>query len=211
MSEAASSPVRIPIGARLGLAIDCVAWDAVGADVDLSIAGMFTHEASGVALKGGLLHLDQALGGALAKLRAEGPFRAELAETLVLNRLPKAFQAKGLMIVGLGDPLSINPSRLAQATHAAFRQAARLRAQSVAFAPSLLDSGLGPGAVESAPTAMLQGLLDGIAAERRLIALGLSGRLRLSRWSFDAGASHIGEVANAFIMAFKTLDPVAPT
>src|SRR5277367_5736922 len=86
MTPVGGGPARLSIGEWRGLTIDTVAWDAVGADVDMSFACMFTHEMDGAAMFGGLLHLDQSLDGALSRLRAAGDFRAEPMETLLLDR-----------------------------------------------------------------------------------------------------------------------------
>ena len=195
---------RHPIGEWRGLELEAVAWDSVGAGVDLSIACMFEREMPGAAMGGGLLHLDQVVGGALARWRASGDFRAEPMETLLLERPPKGVRAKTIMLIGLGDPTAFQADLLGRATRVAFREASRLRAATVAFAPSLLDTGLKPQAIDGAPAAMMNGLLAASAAEWRLAEAGLSVEPRVSRWSFDAGASHLDEVAAAFKAA---LDP----
>jgi len=203
MTQIGGGPARISIGEWRGLTIDAVAWDAVGAEVDLSFACMFTHEMNGAAMTGGLLHLDQSLDGALSRLRAGGDFRAEPMETLLLDRLPDGLRAKAVMIVGLGDPASLTAERLERATRVAFQEAARLRVATAAFAPSLLDAGLAPDGINDAPAAMLRGVLAASAAAQRLVETGLGTPPRISRWSFDAGAAHIENAATAFKAAFE--------
>jgi len=202
MADAAPGPARVFIGERHGLVIDCVAWDSVGADVDLSFAGLFEREMPGAAMAGGLLHLDQALGGALQRGRASGDFTAEPMETLLLETPPNGVRARTIMLIGLGDPTTLHPGLLERATRVAFREAARQRAGSVAFAPSLLDTGLKPQATAGAPSAMMTGLLSAVAVQRRLAEAGLGLEPKVSHWSFDAGASHVDEVAKAFKEAF---------
>jgi hypothetical protein len=53
---------------------------------------------------GGLLHLDQALGGTLTSLRRSGHFRADAMETLLLDRPPATIHARSVLVIGLGDP-----------------------------------------------------------------------------------------------------------
>ena len=207
MPEAEAGPTRVVIGERHGLVIDCVAWDAVGAAVDLSFAGLFTCEAPGAILGGGLLDLDQALGGALRRVRASGDFTAEPLETLLLEALPAGFRARTIMLIGLGDPPALRAGLLERATRAAFREASRLRAGTVAFAPGLLDTGLAPQSIVGAPAAMMTGRLSALDAARRLADAGLASSPAMSRWSFDAGASHLGDVAAAFRTAFDAVDP----
>jgi hypothetical protein len=202
MSAPDLRPLRHPIGEWRGLEVEVVAWDSVGAEADLSFACMFEREMPGAAMGGGLLHLDQVLGGALTRWRASGDFRAEPGETLLLERPPNGIRAKTIMLIGLGDPTALQADLLGRATRVAFREASRLRAATVAFAPSLLDTGLKPQAIDGAPTAMMNGLLTALAAEWRLAEAGLSVEPKMSRWSFDAGASHLEEVAAAFKTAF---------
>jgi len=121
----------------------------------------------GAAMGGGLLDLDQALSGALARLRASGDFTAEPMDTLLLERLPHGVRARTIMLIGLGDPTKLQADLLERATRVAFREASRLRAGSVAFAPSLLDTGLKPEATAGAPLAMMAGLLSALATQRR--------------------------------------------
>jgi len=170
--------------------------------VDLSFAGLFEREMPGAAMGGGLLDLDQALSGALARLRASGDFTAEPMDTLLLERLPHGVRARTIMLIGLGDPTKLQADLLERATRVAFREASRLRAGSVAFAPSLLDTGLKPEATAGAPLAMMAGLLSALATQRRLAEAGLGLEPTVSRWSFDAGASHVDAVAKAFKVAF---------
>jgi len=204
MQSVAQPPARLFIGEHLGLTIEAVAWDAVRADVDLSIACMFEHEMpAGAVMKGGLLDLDQTLGGMLEQLRDSGDFRAQPMETMLLERLPSGFKARSLLIIGLGDPTLIGPELLERATRVALREATRYRAKTVAFAPSLLDSGLGPDVVDLAPRAMLNGILTAFAAERRLASLGLVAHPHLSHWSFGAGLAHIKAAAAALKKAFE--------
>lgn len=84
-SAAPSAPVRLPIGAAGGVVFDVVAWGPAHADVDFSVACMFEHEADGAAISGGLLALDQALGGHLTRMRADGAFLAQPMETLLIT------------------------------------------------------------------------------------------------------------------------------
>jgi hypothetical protein len=185
------------------LAIDTVAWDAVGADVELSFACMFTHEAPGSVMAGGLLHLDRSLGSALSRLRAAGDFRAEPMETLLVDQLPSGIRARAVMVIGLGDPEDLAAERLERATRVAFREAVRLGVSTAAFAPSLLDAGIEPDRIADAPSAMLRGLLTASDAEQRLVEARLASPAQIRHWSFDAGAAHIESAAKAFKKAFE--------
>ncbi len=199
------APRRHPIGRAQGVEFDVVAWDGAHADVALSVACMFRREAAGAVIRGGLLHLDQALGGALTALRSSGDFRADEMETLLIQTPPAGVRAKQLLIIGLGDPETLSSGLLERAIRVAVREAVRAGAASVAFAPSLLDAGVVSGVTGDGAVAMLRGALRALAAESRLAALGLSPPPRLTRWSFDAGPTHLDSVGGEFGEAFARL------
>jgi hypothetical protein len=201
-------PLRRPtqrLGERDGVVFDLVAWDAADAAVDLSVACMFEREAPGAHLTGGLLHLDRTLGGALSRLRGERLFEARELEALHVRSPPGTVQAHALLVVGLGDPVRLTASVLQRAARAAFSAAAAADAVSVAFAPSLIDSGLPPSGLGDAPSAMLSGVLQGVRAHARLREEGLVGALSVKRWTFDAGPAHMSVAGAAFEEAFATL------
>jgi hypothetical protein len=80
--------------------VDCeiVSWAPSEADVDLSIACMFEREMPGAHLAGGLLQLDEALGGALTRLREEGYFRAQEMETFLVQTPPQLVRARRVLL-----------------------------------------------------------------------------------------------------------------
>jgi len=205
MSEIPNQPARHGIGELHGVAFEVVAWDGAHADAALSVACMFEREAAGATLQGGLLHLDQALDGALTALRRSGGFRAEPMETLLITTPPAGIRAKTVMIIGLGVPESVTTEDLERAIRVTMREAIRLDASSVAFAPSLLDSGLVDGLSGDGALAMLRGAFDALAAEHRLASLGLTTAAKIKRWSFDAGPTHIDSVGAEFSAAFARL------
>jgi hypothetical protein len=208
MPDTHVSPRRHLIGRAHGVEFDVVVWDGAHADVAFSVACMFKREPPGAVIHGGLLHLDQALGGALTELRSRGDFRAEEMETLLVTTPPVTVRAGQLLIIGLGDPKSFSAGVLERAIRVAMREAIRAGAPSAAFAPSLLDAGVVSGVTGDGALAMLQGALGALAAEIRLAELGLSPSPTLTHWSFDAGATHLDSVSEEFSAAFAQLTSV---
>ena len=90
---------RFTIGKALNVAFDTVAWGPAAADVDLSVACMFEHEADGTAIAGGLLALDQALGGLLTRMRSSGAFRCQEMETLLVSLPPAGIPARAVLVI----------------------------------------------------------------------------------------------------------------
>lgn len=205
LPAAAEPPQRFALGTRLGVDFDAVAWAPDAADADLSVACMFEHEAGGAALSGGLLHLDEALGGYLTASRAAGHFEARELDSLLVSRPPAGVRPRALLVIGLGDPDALTARTLERACALAATQALRLGARSVAFAPNLLDSGLAGRPDLHIAASLLRGALAALDLADRTQRRGLAAASTLRTWSFDAGAAHFAAVAQDFARAFATL------
>jgi len=186
-----------PVGAAFGVSIEVAAWDAVGAEVDLSCAGMFAREA-GSQLSGGLAHLDAALEGRLQELRRNGSFTGRLGDCLLLDSPPAAIRAPAVLLVGLGEPEDWATSRLREALRAAGTFALALGVRSAAFAPGMLDSGLLPDQTLGAPLHMTGGLAQALKAHGALVEMGLAKAPRLERWIFDVGEARLASAIESF-------------
>jgi hypothetical protein len=196
---------HVIIGSWRGVAIEVAAWDGVAAEVDLSCACMFSHEVQGDAPKGGLAHLDEALGHAVTELRRDGYFHADEMETLLISRPPVGIAADRVLIIGLGAPSPWTPPVMGRAVAAAYRSAIQQQMGSVAFAPSMLDGGLDPSMTGDVASAMLKGLADAIDAQTRLAELGLVAPPSLVRWVFDVGAARFQAAADRFRSTLEAL------
>ena len=204
--QATNSPARHPIGVVHGVTFDVVAWGPAMAEVDLSIACMFEHEVDGAPIAGGLLALDQALGGQLTRLRAGGGFRAQPMETLLVTKPPAGMAPRAVLVIGLGEPGLLTSDLLRRTTRVAMREAIRHGARSMAFAPSVLDAGHTDNAALNMPEVMLDGMLGALAAEFLLAETGLAGKLPLQHCTFDVGAARVESAALAFAAAFGKLN-----
>lgn len=189
---------RRTVGTLHGVAIEVAAWDGSAAEVDLSTAGMFSSEQGGGPPVGGLAHLDRALNGQLLRLRAEGVFAAQAGETLYLNRPPPPVTARALLILGMGSPIGWGAAQLASAVRGAVSTALALGVGTGAFAPSMLDSGLGPEQTDGAPAGMVQGIAAALAAHARMATVGWVRPAALTQWTFDVGAARFEGAAAAF-------------
>ena len=201
-----SPPVRLPIGTSHDVVFDVVAWGPAMAEVDLSVACMFEHEVSGAPVAGGLLGLDRALAGQLTRLRADGAFRAQAMETLLITTPPPALAPRAILVIGLGDPDRLTSDVLRRATRVAMREAIRHGARSMAFAPSVLDAGHTDNAALNMPEVMLDGMLSALAAVVTLAATGLAPAPALQHCTFDVGAPRVQAAALAFAAAFTRLN-----
>jgi len=201
------TPIRLPIGETDGVVFDVVAWGPAQAEVDLSVACMFEHEMghdgmAGARMTGGLLALDHALGGQLARLRTVGAFRAQPMETLLVTMPPPGVAARAVLVIGLGDPATLDGDMLRRATRVAMREAIRFGAVSMAFAPSVLDGGHTDNAALDMQEVMLDGMVGALRAEHLLASAGLAGVPALRHCSFDVGAARVQGAAEGFRVAF---------
>ena len=182
----------LPIGSYRTVQLEVAVWDGVTAEVDLSVACLFEREPDGVKLGGGARHLDEALGGALTRLRRQGRFRARVAQTLVVRPAPGRVSAPRILVVGLGNPSIWCPDISGRASAAATDWAIRTGAHSVAFAPSLLDAGI---AASGAAEAILTAVIRALDAAYASAAAGLGPRPLIERFVFDAGDAHAKQTA----------------
>jgi hypothetical protein len=186
------------VGSAFGISIEVAAWDAAGANVELSCAAMFIREADGALITGGLAHLNAALDGHLLELREQGIFTAAAGECLLLPCPPGSIKAKSLLLVGMGDPADWSVNRLRDTVRAAAEFALAIGAHSAAFAPGMLDSGITPGATVGASAPMIDGLAAALRARSKLVDLGLAGKPLLQRWVFDVGAARLSGAVEQF-------------
>jgi len=199
-----TTPIRLPIGTADGVVFDVVAWGPSHADVDVSVACMFEHEMNG-GMAGGLLALDQALGGQLARLRSAGAFRAQPLETLLITSPPPAVVPRAVLVIGMGDPALLDGEMLRRACRVALREAIRHGAVSMAFAPSVLDAGHTDNAALDMQEVMLDGMLGALRAERMLAQAGLARTPSLRHCTFDVGPPRLQAAGRAFVDAFARL------
>lgn len=199
-----TTPIRLPIGTADGVVFDVVAWGPSHADVDVSVACMFEHEMNG-GMAGGLLALDQALGGQLARLRSAGAFRAQALETLLITSPPPAVVPRAVLVIGMGDPALLDGEMLRRACRVALREALRHGAVSMAFAPSVLDAGHTDNAPLDMQNVMLDGMLGALRAEHMLADAGLAPPPSLRHCTFDVGAPRAQAAGRAFAEAFARL------
>jgi hypothetical protein len=199
-----TTPIRLPIGTADGVVFDVVAWGPSHVDVDVSVACMFEHEMNG-GMAGGLLALDQALGGQLARLRSAGAFRAQPLETLLITSPPPAVVPRAVLVIGMGDPALLDGEMLRRACRVALREAVRHGAVSMAFAPSVLDAGHTDNAPLDMQNVMLDGMLGALRAEHMLADAGLAPPPSLRPCTFDVGAPRAQAAGRAFAEAFARL------
>jgi hypothetical protein len=156
------------------------------ADVPLQVVCYFTLKAGGATLKGAPVELDKRLGGVIGNLRDRGEFVGDELETLVLDTGGK-IPAKQLLLVGIGDQQSLSLERMERVGRVAYREAARLGAARVAFAPLIRDQGNDRLPTGEVARLVVRGLLLARDTDVRLQKEGLSKKFAMDEWVEEAG------------------------
>ena len=142
---------------------------------------------------GAPVELDKRLGGVIASLRERGEFVGEQLETILITPPRDSINAKALLLVGLGDENALSLELMEAVGRVSLREAARLGASRVAFAPLIRDQGnskFGTGDVE---TAVVRGMLLAYDTEKRLQKQGLAKPFTLQEWWVEAGPAYFDE------------------
>lgn len=107
-------------------------------ETPLLVVPVFDSEAADPAADA----LDQALGGAIAAIRARGDLRGREGETLVLYPAAGAVSAERVLLLGIGKHAAVTVEKLRRAGGTTAKQAARLRASAavIALPPTALDA-----------------------------------------------------------------------
>src|SRR5262249_49737008 len=164
------------------------------ADVPLQVVCYFKYTPEGAKRMGGApVELDKHLGGVIASLRERGEFGGNQLETILIAPPPGSIKAKALLLVGLGEEDALALNLMEAVGRVALREAARLGASRVGFAPLIRDQGntkIGTGDVERA---VVRGMLLAYDTERRLQKEGLGRPFTLEEWWVEAGPAYFDE------------------
>src|SRR5262245_24025239 len=156
------------------------------AEVPLQIVCYFKPKTAGDTLKGAPVELDKRLEGVIGRLRDRGEFAGDELETLVIDTGGK-IPAKLLLLIGLGDQQSLSLERMERVGRVAYREAARLGAAKVAFAPLTRDQGNVKLPARDVVRYVVRGLLLARDTDMRLQKEGLSKKYAMEEWVEEAG------------------------
>jgi hypothetical protein len=154
-------------------------------------------------MSGAPVELDRHLGGVIASLRERGEFVGDQLETILITPPRDSIKAKALLLVGLGDEDALSLKLMEAVGRVSLREAARLGARRVAFAPLIRDQGntkIGTGDVERA---VVRGMLLAYDTEKRLQKEGLSKAYTLEQWHVEAGPMYFDETVEGVQKAIE--------
>jgi hypothetical protein len=187
-AEGTGAPKETPVGSKpLGIAFSVKMTGPYAQDADLQIICLFKHKKSGDTYQGAARDTDVHLHGILSALRDRDEFVGELGESILLVPPRGSIPAKLFLIIGLGDELSLSLDTLRIVGRVAAREAVRLKAKRVAWAPVIRDEGNSTIDVGEGDSAFIGSVLSAYDTEQRLQAQGLAEKFTISEWVIEAG------------------------
>lgn len=154
---------------------------------DLQIICLFKHKPSGDSYQGAAKETDEKLGGTLSTLRNRGEFVGENGETILFTPRKGSIPAKQFMVIGLGEEKDLSLATLRTVGRIAAREAVRLKAKHVAWAPVIRDEGNSTIDVGEGDRAFAEQLLSAYDTEKRLQAQGLAPSFSIESLVIEAG------------------------
>jgi hypothetical protein len=159
-------------------------------EADLQIICLFKHKDSGDTYQGAAKATDDHLNGILSALRNRGEFVGELGETFLFTPPKDSIPAKRFMVIGLGDEKDLSLDSLRVVGQIAAREAVRLKAKHVAWAPVIRDEGNSTIEVGLGDRTFAEQFLSAYDTEKRLQAQGLAPKFSIEDVVIEAGPSY---------------------
>lgn len=161
------------------------------AQADLQIICLFKHNPAGDKYVASMKDFDEKVGGLLSSLRNRGEFVGELGETFMFNSWAGSITPKRVLVIGLGAEKDLSLDTLRVVGRVAVREAVRLRASDVAFAPTIRDQGNSTIDVGEGDRAVVEQVLLAYDTEKRLQGQGLMEKSSIREWVMEAGPAFV--------------------
>ena len=194
--KALDAPHKVPIKVRME--------GPYTADVPLQVVCYFKYTPEGAKkMFDAPVELDKRLGGVIASLRARGQFVGEQLETILITPPKESIKAKALLLVGLGDEDGLSLNLMEAVGRVSLREAARLGASRVAFAPLIRDQGNTKFGTGDVARSVVRGMLLAYDTEKRLQKEGLSKDFTLAQWNVEAGPKYFDDTVEGVQKAIE--------
>src|SRR5437899_4091832 len=154
---------------------------------DLQIICLFKHKQTGDTYQGAAKETDEKLGGILSSLRNRGEFAGETGETFLLTPPKGSIPAKQFLVIGLGEEKDLSLDTLRIVGRIAAREAVRLNAKHVAWAPVIRDEGNTTIDVGEGDRAFAEQMISAYDTEKRLQEQGLAPKFSIESLVIEAG------------------------
>ena len=190
-----SAPTEKTFDAPHGLKVSIKVIGPYTEPADLQIICLFKHKASGDTYQGAAKDTDEHLHGILSALRNRGEFVGELGETFLFTPPSGSIPAKRFMVIGLGEEKDLSLDSLRVVGRIAAREAVRLNAKHVAWAPVIRDEGNTAIDVGEGDRAFVEQMLTAYDTEKRLQAQGLAPDFSIEDLVIEAGPTFFEDAA----------------
>jgi len=185
-----SPPTEKTFDAPHGLKVSVKMIGPYSEPADLQIICLFKHKSSGDTYQGAAKDTDEHLHGLLSALRNRGEFVGELGETILFTPANGSIPAKRFMVIGLGEEKDLSLDALRLVGRVAAREAVRLQAKQVAWAPVIRDEGNTTLDVGEVDRAFIEEMLSAYDTEKRLQAQKLAPDFSLEEFVIEAGPTY---------------------
>lgn len=172
-----------PLGIQLSIKMDGPYQEPA----DLQVICLFKHKEAGDTYQGAAKETDEKLGGMLSSLRNRGELAGESGETFLFTPPKNSIPAKRFMVIGLGEEKDLSLDTLRIVGRIAIREAVRLEAKHVAWAPVVRDQGNTTIDVGEGDRAFAEGMIAAYDTEKRLQAQGLAPSFSIESFVIQAG------------------------
>ena len=186
-AESDNTPTEKTFAAPHGLKVSIKMIGPYGEPADLQIICLFKHKAGGDTYQGAAKDTDEHLHGILSALRNRGEFVGELGETFLFTPPSGSIPAKRFMVIGLGEEKDLSLDSLRLVGRIAAREAVRLNAKHVAWAPVIRDEGNTTIEVGEGDRAFVEQMLTAYDTEKRLQAQALAPAFSIEDLVIEAG------------------------
>ena len=185
-----TAPAEKTFDAPHGLKVSVKMIGPYSEPADLQIICLFKHKASGDTYQGAAKDTDQHLRGLLSALRNRDEFVGELGETILFTPPAGSIPAKRFMVIGLGDEKDLSLDTLREVGRIAAREAVRLQAKHVAWAPVIRDEGNTTIDVGEGDRAFIEQMLSAYDTEKRFQEQELAPLFNIEDIVIEAGPTY---------------------
>ncbi|WP_434390291.1 M17 family peptidase N-terminal domain-containing protein [Melittangium boletus] len=200
----ADAPPEKRFETPLGLTVSVKQIGPVTQTTDLQILCILKHEPTGDRYIEAMQDFNDKQGGLVSALRERGEFVGELGETLLYTPPARSITPKRVLLIGVGAAKELSLDRLRLAGRIALREAVRLGARNVSFAPTLRDQGSDVIDVGEGDGAVVEEVLLAYDTEKRLQQQGLAPRFTLASWVIEAGPKYFESASTQVAAAIQT-------
>ena len=155
--------------------------------------------------EGGTYAVNQHFNGAIHEVRQSGIFKGNELETLLITPVLKQIPAHKLLLMGLGDPDTLNLDLFNRVGYSVVLEAVKLGVSNLCFAPSIKDAGLSGFAASDVSKALVQGMNSAVEAITILHQKNLAPDILLKEVLLLAGQPQADNAYRGLQEAFGTV------